>query len=1033
VPPTASHSPVAIHPAGRTGEAADRTGGRPEGTSDFGFVHGSPRARRVVVFAVAVLGLVLGACSGPDAAEVACTDPTVEPASGAPMDSVVVTGIPPSMGDSIHTVVRHVREPGDTLRTLALTRRGDSASATLLVPIHPSFERDGGPVELRVTNGAVSCPWLAFRVDSLRSAPGTRRQMAADRDRILDLQLRMAGISRDELAHARPDTLPRLLLPLLVVQRLLDGTDDTEGLNSLTRESGSPAANPRHELLDAVLAKSGFARRLAESRRSLERYVEEIDPDAIGWHRSLRTRDSLLVRRRDAPAGGLASHSRGAVHLASTGPSGHWRSGEGRARSTRSGRTGTGSRSPRRLTTYAVSPEKLDAMMDVALWADESLEAQAYREVAVGWLGVSATLADLSVVGTPLGKGMGVAAFEMWLDGAFRDFLKKMLPRDFVDIDITMSPEDYEEDNDDVGRIRRIEVTARSEHQVLDQKLVDLFFEALGAFGPGLPVQKFGLAGAGVVEEGSEGLADALDELVADYGWNAIYSRIIEGATDQAGGGSGLLTIPAREFVADVTDPEWSVVRYLRGESIRLTGRDRTYVPVDVGTTWLRIYLKPTPPEVLSELPAMAERGDALARLDALRNCNFGCKNIRRDVDVTVHPIEVIARPGARPVRPGQSVDVTAQVENAVDGSLRWRVDAGGGTVAPIERVGDRHRATVTVPDPMRGPVMVSAISLADRSHLTTAGIERSDQVVLTEALEIRPVDACLEPGEKLQYRAVAAGRRVEDLELRWSVDRGSITDRGLFTAGSAQGAVVVRARSPEDSAFTATAGAEIKDECLPTCRYSGMLFTPYGDFAVGGKAFVSGAVRGAMGSAGGYETLRLDAEGTPGAGLRLQFPKPYPVGRTGTYGVDLSSLDRGDARLYTEGEDVIGGGILGPDHSSLSLSITQTGGESSATPMEGTEFREALRDMQLKGSVRVDRRYPDGKRVTFEAQFDAGNEYACEFGGQLDRFSEGMEKSVPRALQEALEAEGVENAEELRDKILEHLPSPDGPDDGGQ
>ena len=964
---------------------------------------------------------------------------TAEASSGAPLDSVVVTGVPDGMGDSVVGAVRATEPSGDTLGTVALTRRRDSTSVTLYVPVHPGLNRRGGAVEIELTDGSMSCPPFAFDIDSLARAPGTFRRMAAHRDSLLDLHLHLAGVSRQALADARPDTVSRLLLPLLLVQRVLDGTDELEGLNALVddppEEGGGPSA-ARWELTDAVLAKSGLPTRLAESRRALERYVEGSGPKSLGWYRALEARERAVSTRegsrggRGGDGGGAELSSRGGpAHFAVAGasvPSPVAYARETVDLATASARSGR----VQSYETYAVSPEKLDVMMDVAMWAHDSPAVKGLSEVAEGSMGLAASLASASGVGAPLGQAMGGAAFGMWLDRTFRDFLTKLLPRNFVDIEIRMSPEDYEEDRDDEGQIRRIEVKARSERQVLDQKILESLLHVVG--------DKLPTPGSNP----PPGILEVVDGFV----WGEIWSSVLSDAVEQAGGQSGIVPIPAREFVADVTDPEWSVVRYLRGESIRLTGEDRSYVPVDVGSTWLRIFVRPTPADVLADLPSIVDERGTMA---AARKCNFGCKNIRRDVDVEVHQIEVVAEPAVHPVRPGQTVEVRARVENAEDGGLRWRIDGGGGRIVRWESEGNEHRATVQVPDPMLGPVLVSGVSLADKSHLATAGIERSDQIVLTEGLEIQPADACLEPGEQLRFRAVASGRPLDELELEWSAEGGTITDDGLFTAGG-PGPAVIEARSPTESSFRASTDAEVRERCLPSCRYSGMLYTPNGDFAVEGRAYVAGALEGAMGSAGGYSSLTLSAGGSPGAGIKLIFPEPYPAGRTGPYEPDLSRMGRGDARLSTHGDGVIGGGILAPEHASVSLRVLEAGDSAAATPMEGTEFREAEQAMQLRGSVRAERRLvqrrldldPDGgighyyeetgESVIFEADFDAGSEYACEFSGQLDGFSEGMERNIPQQLEEALDAEGVQNPEELREQILEALPPRPGPEEGG-
>lgn len=342
-------------------------------------------------------------------------------------------------------------------------------------------------------------------------------------------------------------------------------------------------------------------------------------------------------------------------------------------------------------------------------------------DVAATGFATSATL--FAIAGGGLGAAgsdrMGEAAMAVWASDMIMGMLADVLPSKLTDLRVRAAPRVFEEDQDEEGRILRIDVVATSNGHSFDQDIADTALQAL-------------LMGNSALKErmvqGMPELAGAANEAI-DFIQGEILGRALSGST----GGSGAIYIRPETWIADARHPRWSEVHPIgRHRAVRMTGY-HSYRPVDVGTSRLLVFTKPT----TASPQQVQRRGWAAAFLGV-----FGFQQLRDTVEVEVERISVEMDPAWKKVGPGESVTVKAEVLDAQDPGVAWSVLQGGAEIVELVRDGRVSTAEVVIPDPMQGRVLVKATSTADRSHLRTGRIERAGVSRLHDE-EIDVADVC--------------------------------------------------------------------------------------------------------------------------------------------------------------------------------------------------------------------------------------------------------------------------------------------------
>lgn len=640
--------------------------------------------------------VVLGACGGAEGSAV-CDDAVLESRSGAPLDSVFAAGVPASMGDSLWA---EVRTGDEELTGVAPAARWEDGRVRVSVPLHPTWRREGGTVELAVTNGSATCPPRSFEIEPLPAAPGATEELLERAEGTLRAQAAVFGADLETLRTARADSLVAPLLPLAVAARTLDRLD--------TIPDGDGSSRVQ-ETLDALVARSRAGVALVG-----------LGAQAVQVKRQIERREASTARRLppSPPSRSRIRQSAPRPVLASLGPS---------ARP----RPPSPARSAGRAIRQAAGQDVRDHVLgfdEVTCEGDWSAPIRYppdFRDPSAWYLDKWMTLATIGAIGTmpgvveyldgainalgagglifsglaqytgepvmsrSVGAGYVKAALALEISRMLHEAWAKLLPRRFVpgSFEIDLAPMVLAEDDSTSARWETITVSARSRGWQMDEEVAGFLLNRL----PGEVDDLVGEAPSAAVEASAEFMSAIVGEMKA---------RIADEATLEE---KNVFCVPAQTFgPVNVSDSAWSVVEVVRGGAFEEVDR-HTYRPVAVGETRLRAHTHPD---------------------------EFGGGPVEgRELTLEVRPIEVRVEPTQKQVEPGQVERVQAEVLHAEDTGVEWTIEQGEGRIvqSPRQLASNLHEVTVRVPDPMQGAVVVKATSTADRSHLEGPVAERAD------------------------------------------------------------------------------------------------------------------------------------------------------------------------------------------------------------------------------------------------------------------------------------------------------------------
>lgn len=197
-----------------------------------------------------------------DVDRVACG--ALQPAalSGIPTERVALGQLPGVFGE---TVVARTKTGPDDDEPLSwgLVVVGNGGNAELIVPVHPSTSPEGGEVFLEITDGRSACRGFDFTIDPLTPAPGELAAITDQMQAVLDAQAAIMETSSDELLSTPVSELPTTLVPLAVVQSVIDHPDNGRSLRALAEGTSGASGDARLDLLEPLLARTGLRDALA--------------------------------------------------------------------------------------------------------------------------------------------------------------------------------------------------------------------------------------------------------------------------------------------------------------------------------------------------------------------------------------------------------------------------------------------------------------------------------------------------------------------------------------------------------------------------------------------------------------------------------------------------------------------------------------------------------------------------------------------------------------------------------------------------
>ena len=217
---------------------------------------------------------------------VACQGLSLAATSGVPMDRIAAGVVPGTLDPPL---AARVLEAGGSSVGYAWFEINEEDELEFVTPLHPSGELEGGDVVVRVTDGAVACAPIAFTVEALPASPGELEAVVDGLQEVLRLQAAILETTPEELMATPLENIGEALLPMAIVQFVLDHPDNDESLRRIVE--GTAPGSVALDLPDALLARTGFRTELegrlpapsrAPSAPLATVGVDDCTPDAVG-------------------------------------------------------------------------------------------------------------------------------------------------------------------------------------------------------------------------------------------------------------------------------------------------------------------------------------------------------------------------------------------------------------------------------------------------------------------------------------------------------------------------------------------------------------------------------------------------------------------------------------------------------------------------------------------------------------------------------------------------------------------------------
>jgi len=188
--------------------------------------------------------------------EVACPALAPGASGGVPLGLLTLGTLPPQLEEPLYA---RVTGAGSDLYALAFVAREQDGTASMRMPLHPSGALDGGTVTIRIAGGVHACSGaVSLQLGALPAAPGETAAVVDLLQQLLEQQAGLLGTSGAALRAADPATIPRLLVPLVVAQSLLDHPGNPNSLRAMVQGTAPLAAGSSLEAADRLLARTGL-------------------------------------------------------------------------------------------------------------------------------------------------------------------------------------------------------------------------------------------------------------------------------------------------------------------------------------------------------------------------------------------------------------------------------------------------------------------------------------------------------------------------------------------------------------------------------------------------------------------------------------------------------------------------------------------------------------------------------------------------------------------------------------------------------
>lgn len=726
--------------------------------------HRSRRRRRHVPLLLVVLALIATSCSpGPEEAE-SLTEGSIRTGALGELDRICIDGVDPTADLSdLELIV--TAEGGESPSSLTLYQSGDVLYATL--PLHPATPGEGGTIEIALVSGDDQLDAVTIDLAALPDGSGTWDNVIDVMRAQLAHRAQGIGSSLEELSTMPFDTVGSDELPLKTVLTLVD--DELAGY--LTSEDAELSDEGR-ALVEAIVAKIGFEQLVpgAAADPSLSAgCVGALSSDAMTGDPRSPGGDAVA-----APTGRRAmidtTHAQPAIAVSATAVRTAAAQGE----------------SCRVFELDIPDGEALASAVETGVDA-KVREGGAEERVLQDIESLTGTLENAPGVYGDLISAIGLmfTTITLWfeMDAA-------VYPTKFTSIDANVTITQFNEDFTEDGALTSARVVAES-----------IGFDPVETFSKIAAEIAETVAGAAVGKI-AEGLPDSdagLEQRFALFLGGKIRKAIFENLINRVG--EGLWNYCPQTWTVDITDPDYIDFSRVLPGFIDVDKNALTYKPIDVGSNSLRIR--------------------ALAEV-------FSGLTVQTDVPVETKRIRVVATPDLiRVDTPGETVDITARIENADTTTLFWNTPHGSWTDGVGADTNDGRTRPFKTPTSKEAYPFNIEIRSTSQTGLRE-GVTESDPRTTVVRVELKDLIVTPNPGSVLveeELEFLATDSEGEPQAVTWSATGGSIsssdfdnvvTGAAIYTAFDEPGTYTVTATKTDGSGISETVEVEVVDACNP-------------------------------------------------------------------------------------------------------------------------------------------------------------------------------------------------------------------------
>lgn len=674
----------------------------------------STQNRSLLVLTLALLGAIAlipacGSDSGTEPHNDTPSEVTISLAAttGDPMSEIGLNGLTDQMDPADLWTEFTDPQTGQMAESMVL-REGNAW--TVLAPPHPGDPFAGGATTMRVTDGSkLLSNTIAFTIAPLPESPGAFGTMVDDLSSLLSSWLALHGTSRAALDAADPGQLTDQRAPLYLAYEAIDMPGNPNSLRAIA-EGTSPLIeefdlDPAQ--LDAAIGISGLGTLLTMQQARV---------------------DSLDVLFPEKNSAGRVTRLPGEKAI-------------------------------------SVSAGELNDLMWKAQLASilngqngQQILTRAGQAMAV--VGLHPAMKTAS-----LGVGTGLFGYAKAAEAAENLYPSSFL---FSEDDLTLSPTDFSEDEDEEGSWT-MQPVATSKGWTVDRAVLEGLVQYAGAGG-------LGNAQGKVIESFiSSQLGQDFAGMLVSEGLNAVIGGALPHPQD------GVAEIPPQQWTANLNN--LCEAQVIEGNAVVVTTANN-YATHEVGTSRLRV---------------------------SKQDGYFGYQALLRFKNVNVNAIEVTLSPPRYNVDPGEIVYFFAEVENANDTELNWSATTG---------IVDDQGLTGAYQTPSQawsGAITVEAESAAT-GGIRAGGTPRrfAGANIYCAQIEITPAGICLEPGATREFIAEVSNYD-EPYEIDWDATAGFFSGSTYNAPGSPVGQVTITARIV-GTEIQASVGITV-DECI--CQWA--------------------------------------------------------------------------------------------------------------------------------------------------------------------------------------------------------------------